>query len=94
MLEVFSPSSPLLTPALSQQKPTVLRITLQIKVEVPGRALKIIGCETQLDLAALPLFIWPPALPIGERVFSRSFFLFLFFFNLNIWTFVKTVLAL
>lgn len=79
MPDVFSPSSPLLTPALSQQKPTVLRITLQIKVEVPGRALEIIGCETQIDLAALPLFIWPSALPVGERVFSRSFFLFLSF---------------
>lgn len=79
MPDVFSPSSPLLTPALSQQKPTVLRITLQIKVEVPGRALEMIGCETQIDLAALPLFIWPSALPVGERVFSRSFFLFFVF---------------
>lgn len=77
MREVFSPSSPLLTPALSQQKPMVLRITLQIKVEVPGRALEIIGCEIiQIDLAALPLFIRPSTLPVGERFFSRSFFFF------------------
>lgn len=76
VLEVFIPSSQLLTPALSQQKPMVLRITLQIKVEVPERALEIIGCEMQIDLAALPLFIWPLTLPVGERFSSRSFFFF------------------
>jgi hypothetical protein len=85
-MDVLSPISLLFTPALSQQEPAVLRITLQFKVEVPGRVSEIIGCETQIDLAAPPLFMWPSTLPVGEKAFSPFFF-----FYLNIWTFVKTV---
>lgn len=84
------PHSPLFTPALSQQEPAALRITLQFKVEVPGRTPGIIGCEMQIHLAASPLFTWPSSLPVGEKYFSVVFFFFLFLFP-NIWTFVETV---
>lgn len=73
---MFSPSSLLLTPALSQQKPTVRRITLQIKVEVPGRALEIIGCETQIDLAAT---IYTAVNSACWREVFLQIFLFFFF---------------
>lgn len=71
-MDVFSPIPSLFTPALSQQEPAVLRITLKFKVEVPGRVSEIIGCETQIDLAASPLFMWPSSLTVGGR-FSSFF---------------------
>lgn len=73
-MDVFSPISSLFTPALSQQEAAVLRVTIQFQVEVPGRVPEIIGCEMQIDLAAPPpLFMWPSALPIGEKAFSPFF---------------------